>query len=232
MLIQVSELAPELLPFVHSAYSAPSTLLWGETPLQSSEGVQQGDPLGPLLFCLAIHPLIEKLTSEFVVFYLDDGSLGGRVGEVLRDLQTVEGAAEELGLQLNRRKSEVIGHNSASLESLLAAAPELKVTSPEQATLLGSAVGNVESVSRTIQEKTEMLGVMRNRLQYLHAHDAILLLRHALAIPKLLYTLRTSPCFASPELVAYDNMLRAITSSVTNTHACGTCLCKQTPLAM
>ena len=218
MLIQVSELAPELLPFVHSAYSAPSTLLWGETPLQSSEGVQQGDPLGPLLFCLAIHPLIEKLTSEFVVFYLDDGSLGGRVGEVLRDLQTVEGAAEELGLQLNRGKSEVIGHNSASLEPLLAAAPELKVTSPEQATLLGSAVGNVESVSRTIQEKTEMLGVMGNRLQYLHAHDAILLLRHALAIPKLLYTLRTSPCFASPELVAYDNMLRAITSSVTNTH--------------
>ena len=63
-----------------------------------------------------------------------------------------------------------------------------------------------------------MLGVMGNRLQYIHAHDAILLLRHALAIPKLLYTLRTSPCIASPELVAYDNMLRAITSSVTNTH--------------
>ena len=35
--------------------------------LQSSEGVQQGDPLGPLLFCLVIQPLIEQLTSEFVV---------------------------------------------------------------------------------------------------------------------------------------------------------------------
>ena len=103
MLIRVRELAPELLPFMHSAYSAPSTLLWGETPLQSSEGVQQGDPLGPLLFCLAIHPLTEKLTSELVVFYLDDGTLGGRVGEVLQDLQTVEGAAEDLGLQLNNR---------------------------------------------------------------------------------------------------------------------------------
>ena len=218
MLIRVRELAPELLPFVHSAYSAPSTLLWGETPLQSSEGVQQGDPLGPLLFCLAIHPLTEKLTSELVVFYLDDGTLGGRVGEVLQDLQTVECAAEDLGLQLNRGKSEVIGRDTTLLEPLLSAAPELTVTSPEQATLLGSALGDVESVSRSIGVKTKMLEVMGDRLQHLRAHDAILLLRHAFAIPKLLYSLRTSPCFASSELVTYDNVLRATTSSVTNTH--------------
>ena len=43
MLIRVREFVPELLPLVHSAYSAPSTLFWGET--QSSEGVQQGVPL-------------------------------------------------------------------------------------------------------------------------------------------------------------------------------------------
>ena len=61
-----------------------------------------------MLFCLAIHPLTEKLTSELVVFYLDDGTFGGRVGEVLQDLRTVECAAEDLGLQLNRGKSEVI----------------------------------------------------------------------------------------------------------------------------
>ena len=50
---------------MHSAYSAPLLFL-GETPLQSSKGVQQGDPLGPLLFCLVIHLLTEKLTSELV----------------------------------------------------------------------------------------------------------------------------------------------------------------------
>ena len=73
MLIRIRELAPELLPLVHSTYSAPFSFFWGETTLQSSEGVQQGDPLGPLMFCLAIQPLIERLISEFVVFYLDDG---------------------------------------------------------------------------------------------------------------------------------------------------------------
>ena len=125
-----------------------------------------------------------------MVSYLDNGTLGGRVGEVLQDLRTVECAAEDLGLQLNRGKSEVIGRDSTLLEPLLAAAPELTVTSPEHATLLGSALGNVESVSRSIWEKTKMLEVMGDRLQHLHAHDAILLLCHAFAIPKLLYSLR------------------------------------------
>ena len=130
----------------------------------------------------------------------------------------MECAAEDLGLQLSRGKSEVIGRDSTLLEPLLAAAPELTVTSPEHATLLGSALGNVESVSRSIWEKTKMLEVMGDRLQHFHAHDAILLLCYAFVIPKLPYSLRTSPCFASSELVTYDNVLRATTSSVTNTH--------------
>ena len=130
----------------------------------------------------------------------------------------VERTAEDLGHQLNRGKSEVIAHDSCSLEPLLAIAPELTVTSPKQAILLGLPLGNAESVSRSIGEKTEQLEVMGDRLQHLHAHDAILLLCHALAIPKLLYTLSTSPCYASLELVTYDNVLRAIISSVTHTH--------------
>ena len=55
-------------------------------------------------------------------------------------------------------------------------APELKVTSPEQATLLGSALGVVESVLESIQEKTKMLKVMAGRLQHLDSHDILLFL--------------------------------------------------------
>ena len=44
----VREKVPELLPLVHSAYSSPSHLFIGSEIIQSSEGVQQGDPLhGP-----------------------------------------------------------------------------------------------------------------------------------------------------------------------------------------
>ena len=60
ILSAVKDSAPELFKFVFSAYSSPV--------IQSAEGVQQGDPLGPLFFCLTIHPLVLKLTSDFKVF--------------------------------------------------------------------------------------------------------------------------------------------------------------------
>ena len=59
---------------------------------------------------------------------------------------------------------------------------------------------------------------MSDRLQHLGKQDAIILLRHSFAIPKLLYSLRTSPCFSSPALASYDDELRSILSSITNTY--------------
>ena len=182
ILSQVTDLVPQPFPFVHSAYGTPYTLYWGATLLQTAEGVQQGDPLGAFLFCLAIHPLTEQLISKFIVFYLDDGTIGGRAEDVIRDLHTVECAAREVGLQLNRGKSEVTGCGPASLEPLQATySPELKVTSrsgapAEQATLLGSALGGAEPVFESIQEKTKMLKVMVGRLQHLNTHDILLFL--------------------------------------------------------
>ena len=46
-------------------------LFCGDHTIASEEGVQQGDPLGPLLFCLTIQPFITKLPSDFSIFYLD-----------------------------------------------------------------------------------------------------------------------------------------------------------------
>ena len=58
---------------------APVQLGYGVL-IESAEGVQQGDPLGPLLFCLTIHQLCSRMKSELS---LDDGTLGGKVEDVL-----------------------------------------------------------------------------------------------------------------------------------------------------
>ena len=79
MLSSVLDLAPDIFHFVYSAYFLPSVLFWGDKSLQSSEGLQQGDPLGPLLVCLSLYQLHSQMKSEFHVLYLDDVTLGGNL---------------------------------------------------------------------------------------------------------------------------------------------------------
>ena len=70
---------PELLPWVSWCYGSHSSL-WCQVSSQS--GVQQGDPLGPVLFSLAIHKLVTSIDADDDCFhllleawYLDDGVL-------------------------------------------------------------------------------------------------------------------------------------------------------------
>ena len=86
----VEEYIPSLLPFAHLSYSSPSVLMWYDTQILSAEGIQQGDPLGPKLYCLCIHKLVYALSSEFNIFYLDDGTIGGKVKDLQADLRLIE----------------------------------------------------------------------------------------------------------------------------------------------
>ena len=147
--------------------------------------MQQRDPLGPILFCLTVHSVVKKLTSELRVFYMDDGILGGNLDIILQDLHTVERLARDLGLQLNRTKSEIIYKDPIIVEAMIQAAPGLKVVNSDDAFLLGSPIGSLKSIEDAIGGKTEALQTLSKRLPYLHSHDAFCLLKHAFAIPKL-----------------------------------------------
>ena len=81
---------PELYHYILCCYFTHSHLLFGESLLLSQEGFQQGDPLGPLLFCLVIHPLVQKLQSELKIFYLDDSLIGGPTADILSDIQFIK----------------------------------------------------------------------------------------------------------------------------------------------
>ena len=72
VLMAVSVKLPQLYKFCWTAYNFDSILQFGDRSLSSAEGVQQGDPLGPLLFCLSLHPLLISLSSKLRIGYLDD----------------------------------------------------------------------------------------------------------------------------------------------------------------
>ena len=103
-----------------------------------SEAVQQGDPLGPLLFCLAVHSVLLNIQSELCVGYLDDITIGGELEDVLGDLRMVERAGRDLGLILNHSKSEVVGAGMGELKALLAESFEFSITAPGEAIQLGA----------------------------------------------------------------------------------------------
>ena len=147
---------------------------------------------------------------------MDDGTLGGSLDDVLDDLHTVRNAAEDLGLHLNLTKSEVICVDPRTKDTMLNAAHDLCIVSPEQATLLGSPTGSIESINSAIRTKVNALKITGSRLHHLHAHDAFCLLHHAYSIPKMLYILRSSPCFLSPQLEEFDHLQRLILSDICN----------------
>ena len=134
MLEAVQRLAPSSYPFVHAVYSSPSSLFWSDKIIQSSEGVQQGDPLGPLLFCLTIHHVCSLLKSELCIFYLDDGTLGS---DVLHDIEVIKKEAGIVGLDLSSQKSEVISINPDLVATVQSALSGIRGVNPADATPIG-----------------------------------------------------------------------------------------------
>lgn len=185
MLRAVCDLAPAIYPFVHSVYWSPSLLRWSDRSISSAEGVQQqGDPLGPLLFCLTLHRHCLQLRSELCIMYLDDVTLGGSCFDLLHHLGVIK-EAEKLGLTLNNSKSEMICHDHTTGGSIITCLPGAQVVDPLHVSLLGSPLGDDSSVSAAIEEKMAGLVRMGERFKYLTAHDSLALLRNWFAISKL-----------------------------------------------
>ena len=56
---------PGLSRWAEWCYAQPSKLYFGSETISSEKGVQQGDPLGPMLFALAIQPLLKDLSKGY-----------------------------------------------------------------------------------------------------------------------------------------------------------------------
>jgi hypothetical protein len=107
ILSMVKDITPDLFPYLWQCYTFQSNLFFNNNIIESLVGCQQGDPLGRAIFSLSIHRIIKNLTSELNIWYLDDGTLGGKASDVLHDLEKIICDFKKIGLTLNFNKCEL-----------------------------------------------------------------------------------------------------------------------------
>ena len=182
--------------------------------IASAEEVQQGDPLGPLLFSLAIHPLLSSCKAEFRVGYLDDLSLAGEISQVATEVDILQEEALKLGLSLNVSKCELI--STLPLTFVPPALAGFCRVVAEDSVMLGAPLGPGLARDTVWESHSANLNRAEGRLSNLCAHDALALLKNSLSLPKLLFHLRCTFSGDHPSLPLLDNKLRDMLRQILN----------------
>ena len=129
---------------------------------------------------------------------MDDGTLEGSRSEFLQYLEVLNLEGHDLGLQLNNQKSQIISSDDSSIAAILSILEGARTVDPSNDNLLGSPIGNIDSISVILRGTMEFWDSwVIDGNSYLHKMP-LSLLRLSLAIHKLLYTHKTSPHFLSP----------------------------------
>ncbi len=212
---------PELLGWVHWCYSQPAQLRFGEHTILSTSGVQQGDPLGPLLFSLTLSELLRtiKISADIPlnVWYLDDGTLIGPRPMVAEVLSSIETHGHRFGLFLNRSKCEVYWPSG---DPTFSEFPEEVTRLRSGVSLLGSPIwGTMEYMKNSIKCPIDKVSVVQQQLLELEDPQVELhLLRSCLGVCKVNHLLRTVPRYhMETDLADFDANLRSSLSKISRT---------------
>ena len=219
----IKERCPEVYHLAHQAYSAPSPLIIGGQTITSASGVQQGDPLGPALFALAVDPFARAVAAPLNVWYLDDGTIAGPADTVAADIKTLRTTLSSVGLALNPAKCEVafLGAPDSALRgpaisTICSVLPDVKETQLDNLSLLGSPLTD-GSIAAAGEAASAVVGRLCARLRGLDRHTAVFFLAHHVSAPRLTYLLRSAPTFkAQHTLRTTDETVCSTLEAVSN----------------
>jgi len=206
---------PSLLPWISFSYGQPSRLYYKDHVLFSHTGVQQGDPLGPLLFALGLHSVVTRIHREcnlsLMAWYLDDGTIIGPTVEVSKALNLLQASSSFSGLSLNIRKTKIFWPVLNNLWSDSSYFPQELCFCTDGITLLGAPVStSIPFIEQVLSSRVAKAKESLQQLTLLEdPHMELLLLRSCLSLPKVQYTLRTtSPNLISPFIYSFDLAIR------------------------
>ena len=188
-----------------------TSLLHSLGTISSESGVQQGDPMGSLLFCLVLQKLVSAIAEDkdcssllFHKWYIDDSVIAGPKQAVAHALSIIQDLGPPLGLHINIAKCELYSPCDLSLFP-----SDMKRFTSPHIEILGAPIGDIIFCGKFVAQKRAEARHLLTQLEEVGSVDpqvALLLLRLCGSFCRLVHLARSTP----PSLIVdgLDNDVR------------------------
>jgi hypothetical protein len=200
--------APFLLPYLYAFYSEKTTLLTADRhfKLFMEVGVQQGDPLGSLLFCLALQHILEEAFAEIkslvpnahIFIYIDDIYLVGCSSDLVTAFAIIKKALPNGGLHLGTERDKMSCY-CPSPNTDAQPLTNIGIKRVDVLECLGGPIGPIKECAEWTKSVAEGYKSAINSLAPIaqpYPHETMELYLKTI-IPKLNFTYRTLPTHTS-----------------------------------
>ena len=192
--------------------------------IRNTQGIQQGDPLGPLLFCLAMNPILRETKkiseidpinrSNLVLFYLDDGFIIGNhhtIAKVIKLLQSPE--VQSYGLYVNLGKCKIWWPARIPINWTRRYPSSIPLSEEEGVFLMNTLVGSPNFMESIMLQVTQDKIHLLKKIEELEdVHVVLSLTKNCFGPGRINHILGTTPPKYSLELAhIYDKHIGMIT---------------------
>ena len=202
-------------------YATPTMLLYDHKHIiESSAGVQQGDPLGPLYFCSGIMQLVNDINALNPVYnkwYMDDGGIVGDEELLKKAWELIKTRGPEFGLHLNAAKCEFSWLDAdctlpcpIRLDGVKEE-DQVKLIPTSEIQMLGVPLGSDVFTAAFVDKKlfSRLHTTIGQLVEFEDSQSALYLLRISFSIVRAVHFMRSTPLRQWKEQGArFDDLIR------------------------